>query len=280
MNINKYISLGRFPSRILLILMASVFLFPVLFALNTSFKTLSEFYKDVWALPEQLLFNNYIQAFVTGNLGEYFLNSFFIAVVSLASIQVLALSAAYALSRLKIPGSSYIIFGLFIINILPKESIIIPLYITLSNIGLLRIAFVSTIIGYVGWSLPGSIIILKNFFETIPIELIEAARIDGSGEVYTMVKIVLPLMKSAMATVMVFNFIFVWGELMWAQITTLLTNKGIPLTVGLINFQDQYGTDWPRLTAAICMVVIPLFIVFIFLQKYFVKGLTSGSVKG
>jgi ABC-type glycerol-3-phosphate transport system permease component len=79
---------------------------------------------------------------------------------------------------------------------------------------------------------------------------------------------------------MVFNFIFVWGELMWASITTLMTNKGIPLTVGLINFQDQYGTNWPQLTAAICMVIIPLFVAFIFLQKYFVRGLTSGSVKG
>lgn len=280
MNIKTHIYPGKILIRIVLLSMASAFLFPVLFALNTSFKTLPEFYRSVWALPEKLLFSNYSEAFIIGNIGEYFLNSVFIAVVSLISIQLLALTAAYALSRLKIPGSNYIILSLFFINILPKESIIIPLFITLSKIGLLRVTFFPTILGYVGWSLPGSIIILKNFFETIPMEMIEAARIDGSGEVQTMFRIVLPLMKSAMATVMVFNFIFVWGELMWARITTMFTSKGIPLTVGLINFQDQYGTDWPHLTAAICIVVIPLFASFIFLQKYFVKGLTSGSVKG
>lgn len=280
MNTERRLRLGRIPVRITLIVLASIFVFPVLFALNTSFKTLNEFYTSIWALPQKLQFINYVEAFITGQIGQYFLNSLLIAVVTLASIQVLALSAAYSLSRLKIPGSNYIILGLFLINILPKESIIIPLYITLSKAGIMRIPFISTMLGYIGWSLPGSIIILKNFFETIPAELIEAARIDGSGEVSTMVRIVLPLMKSAMATVMVFNFIFVWGELMWARITTLLTSRGIPLTVGLINFQDQYGTDWPRLTAAVCMVIIPLFGSFIFLQKYFVKGLTSGSVKG
>jgi ABC-type glycerol-3-phosphate transport system permease component len=121
---------------------------------------------------------------------------------------------------------------------------------------------------------------MKNFLETIPAELMESARIDGSGELRTMVQIVIPLMKSVMATCFVFNFNYVWGEMMWAQIATALTDKGIPLTIGLLNFRGTYSTNWPMLTAAICMVMLPLFAAFLFTQKYFIAGLTAGSVKG
>ena len=133
---------------------------------------------------------------------------------------------------------------------------------------------------YIGWLMPATIVILKNFFQTIPAELLESARIDGSSELNTMFRIILPLAKGAVATCIVLNFCFVWGELMWAQITTLTSDRGIPLTVGLLSFQGQYTTDWGLMTAAICMILIPLFITFIFTQKYFVEGLTSGAVKG
>ena len=87
-------------------------------------------------------------------------------------------------------------------------------------------------------------------------------------------------MKSALATCIVMNFTFVWGELMWAQTATLTTTRGIPLTVGLLNFKDQFGTNWPLLCAAVCVIVIPLYLMFIFLQKYFVASMAAGGVKG
>lgn len=150
----------------------------------------------------------------------------------------------------------------------------------ISKSGLLNVPHAPTIFLYVGWLLPGSIIILTNFFKTLPVELLEAARIGGSSELKTMQKIVLPLMKTSISTCLVFNFCFVWGELMWAQIVTSFTDKGIPLTTGLLNFQGQYTRDWVTMTAAICIVMIPMYVLFLFTQKYFVKGLTSGSVKG
>ena len=123
-------------------------------------------------------------------------------------------------------------------------------------------------------------VMLKNFFDTVPNDILEAARIDGATELKTMVYVVLPLMKGAIATCIVMNFTAIWGELMWAQIATMTTDKGIPLTVGLLNFQSSFGTNWPLLCAAIVVVALPLYLLFLFLQKYFVASLIAGAVKG
>ncbi len=149
-----------------------------------------------------------------------------------------------------------------------------------SKLGITKVTYLPQIVAYVGWCLPGTIIIMKNFFMSIPVELLEAARIDGSGEVKTMTKIALPLMKSSILTCVVFNFCFAWGELMWAQLSTVASSKGIQITVGLLNFQGIYGTNWPLLCAAIIMILTPLFVLFAFTQRYFVAGLTSGGLKG
>ncbi len=265
-----------------IILLASMALYitPLLFALNTSFKTSQEFYQNIWSLPSTVNFSNYIEAFQVGKIGTYLMNSIILSALSLISIQILALTASYALSRLHVPYTEVILLLFILIQILPTESMIIPLYVTVSRIGLLNIPFASTVLGYVGWSLPGTIIIMKNYFDTIPIELLESARIDGSSELRTLLSIILPLMRGPMVACLMLNYTYVWGELMWAQITTLLTDKGIPITVGLLNFQGTYATNWPLLTAAICMILIPLFMVFTLTQKHVIAGLTAGGIKG
>lgn len=276
----KKIPVFSIVCRVVIITMVIIWIFPVLFSLLTSFKTLEEFFANIWALPERLGIDNFVKAFSQGHIGEYFINSIIIAVCSLISIEIISTMAAYSLARLRIPFSGGIIMACFAIQLLPTETIIIPLYKMMSNMGLLGVKYLPIILAYVGWSIPGTTCILKNFFDTIPKELLEAARIDGSGEVRNLFKIVLPLMKGALATCIVMNFTFVWGELMWANTATLTTTKGLPLTVGLMNFKGEYGTDWPLLCAAICMIIIPLYVVFLFLQKYFVSSLTAGSVKG
>ncbi|MDC7288020.1 carbohydrate ABC transporter permease [Blautia schinkii] len=265
---------------IIIIACLAVYIFPLIFSVVTSLKSSEEFYESIWALPKEFLYSNYIEAFQIGKIGAYMINSIIISAVSLVSIQVFALLAAYALSRLKIPHVEAFLLVLLLLQVLPTESVIIPLYIIVSKLHLLSVPYLATILGYVGWSLPGTIIILKNYFDTVPIDLLEAARIDGSSEFQTMTKIILPLMKAPMVTCLIMNFTYVWGELMWAQVTTLLTDKGVTITVGLLNFQGQYGTNWPLLTAAIVTVIVPLLIIFVALQKYFVAGLTAGGVKG
>lgn len=266
--------------RVILILFSVVCLYPIFFSFQTSLKDMNEFYADIWAWPEVMRFGNYVDAMITGRVGEYFLNSVIIAVLSLLLIETFSIMAAYAIARLRLPHLELILLFCFGIQLLPTETIIIPLYIMMSRLGLLQTMFWPIVIAYVGWSIPGTTIILKNYFDTVPSELLESARIDGAGEIITMFKIVLPLMKSALATCIVMNFTFVWGELMWAQTATLTTTRGIPLTVGLLNFKDQFGTNWPLLCAAVCVIVIPLYLMFIFLQKYFVASMTAGGVKG
>jgi ABC-type glycerol-3-phosphate transport system permease component len=266
--------------RFLMVLFVGAYLIPILFSLSTSLKSQAEFYRNIWGIPGQFRFDNYVRAFTTGRIGEYFMNSVIIAVFSLVLIQICSLLMGYALARLQIPGSNIILMALFAIQVLPTESEIVPLYIMFTRAGLFKTPYWGIVLAYVGWSVPGTTIIMKNFFDTIPAELMESARIDGCGELKTMVRIILPLMKSAVATCFVFNFNYVWGELMWAQIATALTDRGIPLTIGLLNFRGIYGTHWPMLSAAICMVMIPLFAAFLFTQKYFVAGLTAGGIKG
>ena len=266
--------------RLSLILLSVAFLMPLYFSLTTSFKSMQEFYESVWSLPHALRFENYSEAFSVGHVGEYLFNSIVITVMTICLVQICSITCAYALARLKIKGAEIIVLFLYAFQILPQESNIIPLFMICSKLGITDVTYLPQIVAYVGWCLPGTIIIMKNFFMSIPVELLEAARIDGSTELNTMVKIVLPLRKSPILTCVVMNFSFAWGELMWEQLSTIASSKGIQITVGLLNFQGMYGTNWPLLCAAIVMVLIPLFVLFAFAQKYFVAGLTSGGVKG
>ncbi len=273
-------NLANAQIRILMILFAIINIFPVIFALYTSFKDNKEFYKNMWSFPQTLRYQNYIEAFNIGKLGEYSVNSVIIAALTLTAALIFSVLAAYALSRLNIPGAEMILVMLILIQVLPTESLIIPEYMIVSKLGLMKIPYMAMVLPYISWNLPGDIIILSNFFKTVPTELIESARLDGATEFKTLTNVIVPLMKAPVCTCLIFNFCGVWGELMWAQITTLTTDKGIPLTIGLLNFKGIYGTNWGVMTAAICIIIIPMYILFIFTQKYFVEGLTAGSVKG
>jgi len=266
--------------RAVLLVLALVSIFPVIFAVLTSFKTTQEFYKNIWALPEVLRTENYINAVTVGRIGEYAGNSVIISIVTLALTLLVAVLASYSLARMRIPGAEAILLSLILIQILPTESQLIPEYMIVSKLGLLKTRYLGIIFPYVGWILPGTILILTNFFKTIPMELIESSRIDGASEMTTMAKIIAPLTKAPIATCLVFDFCFVWGELMWAQIATLAKDDGIPLSIGLLNFKGLYSTDWGATAAAICVITIPLYVLFLFTQKYFIEGLTAGGVKG
>ena len=272
--------LSPFLTRGVLIIFAIINIFPLMFALMTSFKTNQEFYKSIWALPTTLHFENYSKAFVTGRIGEYALNSAIVAVITLAITVVFSTIAAYALSRLHVPGAEIILTALILLQSLPTESILIPEYMIIGRLHLLKNLYLAMALPYSAWYIPANIVILANFFATVPMELIESARIDGASEMKALINIILPLMKAPVSTCLVLDFCGVWGELMWAQIVTLTSNKGLTLTIGLLNFKGMFGTDWGAMTAAICMISIPLIVAFIFTQKYFVQGLTSGGVKG
>lgn len=267
--------------RIFLILVVSINIYSIVFVLNTSLKTKNDFYGNIWGIPNTFFGENYVTAWVQGNIGQYFINSIIVTSLSLAITLILATLAGYALSRLKLPFANAITTLFLSMLVIPNESIILNLYRQFVTAGIANTLFVPMIIVYIGWSMPMSVVILKNFFDTIPNDLLDAARIDGASEMATLRNVVLPLMTPALGTVTIFDFCGIWGELLWAQVSTSAqSNQGLTLPVGLLSFQGQYGTDWGPMSAAIIVIIVPLIIMFLFLQKYFITGLTAGSIKG
>ena len=266
--------------RIALILFLLINVYPLIFVLLTSLKSTSDFLGNIWSVPKVFVWQNYAEAWVNGHIGEYFINSIIVTSVSLSIILVIGSLAGYALAKMNVPGTGLIIVIMLVLITIPAESLVIPLYIMMVKMKIINTIYIPLIITYIGWTLPFSIVVLKNFFESFSTTLLEAARLDGSGELNTFAKIVVPLMMPAIGTVVVFNFCSIWGELMWARIATASVDRGLTLTCGLLAFKGEYDTNWGPMSAAICIILIPLIAMFLVLQKYFVEGLTTGAVKG
>ncbi|MEG1924624.1 MAG: carbohydrate ABC transporter permease, partial [Ruthenibacterium sp.] len=247
--------------------------------LFTSFKTNKEFFVNLFGLPQQMEWANYINAWNIGKLGKYFTNSLFVTGVSVVVTCFVAMLGGYALAKMRIPKSNTIMSAFMVFNFIPGIAIYISLYTMMSKMHLTG-NYSTLILPYIAWQIPFSMYIIKQYFETIPEELIESGRIDGCNEFQTFFHIMFPLVTPALATIVVFTFIGNWGELMWANITTASSAAIKTLPVGLLNFKTEMGVEWGQYTAGICMVTIPLMIVFAYFQKYFVAGLTNGAVKG
>ena len=270
---------GAAAGRVMVVLYVLLIIYPVLFVLNTSFKPSSEFYRNVWGLPVDFTLANYPDAWIAGRIGSAFLNSLYIVMLTVVCIVIFGAMAGYALARLRIPGAKLIMLLLVGLTMLPSESVLMPIYITMSRIGMIG-SRESLIIPYIGWGLPITIYIFKDFLMTVPVEMMEAARIDGCTEFGAFTKVVAPLMLPAIATCAIFNFVNFWGELLWATVALSSQSATRTISMGVVEFQGQFATDWGPMTAAICIVLVPLMVFFLFTQKYFVRGLTAGSVKG
>lgn len=266
-------------SRVILFLAFFLTAYPIIFVMITAVKSTKEFYTNVWSLPRHYAWSNFYDAWVTAHIGQYFLTSFIVVFISVLLIVILGALAGYALARLNIPYAEVITFLFMSTLMLPSESVIMPLYLMMSKLGWIG-GYETLIIPYIGWGLPITIYILKNFFTTIPKELLESARMDGSGETRTFVQIIVPLMLPAIATVSIFNLVSFWGELIWANTTLSVSSTIRTLPMGVLAFQSQFATDWGPLSASMCIVLIPLIVFFMFVQKYFIQGITGGSVKG
>lgn len=265
-------------SRIILILIVIASVYPILFVMLTSLKKTSEFYMNIWGLPSVWQFSNYATAWVTANIGSYFFHSIIIVGITMLVTLIIGALAGYALSRFHLRYAEGIMMLILVCTMIPSESTIMPMYLITSKIKLTA-THLALILPYIGWGLPMTIYIFRNFFNTLPTEMLEAARIDGCGEIRTFFVIAVPLMVPATLTNAIFLFVGWWGELLWASVELASSSmKTIP--IGIVSFSAQFGTDWGALSAAVCIVLLPLVLFFISTQKYFVGGLTGGAVKG
>ena len=264
---------------LLLAFWALINLFPVYWMFTFSLKSNNEIFGDnVIGLPKEWLWSNYSKALQVGNIGRYFLNSVIIAVVTIALVMAVALMATFALTRFMWKGrkmmNDFFMLGLTI----PIHASIVPIYVTLSKLHMLS-TYSSLIIPYAAFSLAMAILICTGFMQEIPIELDEAACIDGCSTWRIFFKIIVPLMKPAVATVSIYTFLQCWNELMFANIfVSDKAHKTLP--VGVQALSGQYLTEWGPVGAAMVLATFPMLVFYIFFSKKIQDSFIAGAVKG
>lgn len=265
---------GKVASYAFLLLLAVIYLGPLLMLVNTSLKTMPSFMKDATGLATEFHLQNFSEAWNKASFPKYLLNSA-IYTVSATTIYILtAIFVAFPIARGYIKHSGFVLTLFVIALFLPPA--LIPQFQLILNLGLYN-----NPIGYIMLFLvnPIGIVILVNYIKSLPRELDEAAALDGCGYFRFVWSFVIPLSQPAIATVGVLHAIGIWNEIIAP--TIYLTNKDYyPITRGLIVFQGVYGSNWPTLAAAVLMLAFPMLILFLFLQRYIISGLTQGSVKG
>ena len=265
-------------AHVIMIIMVLVCIFPLLVLITTSFKQPTDIFTPyVQLLPPHPTLDNYKYVLSHG-FPTWLLNSLKIGL--LTTIVGLALSspAAYAFSRWQFLGKQGVLLIFLITQMFPGIILLIPLYNLFSQFNLLDNVYV-LVIAYATTALPFSVWMLKNFFDAVPKELDEAARVDGLGPFQTFWRIVLPLTIPGVAVVGFFNFMTAWNEFMMA-FTLLESESNLTLPLGIQRYVHAFGADWHYLTAAAVLVTIPVLVIFLWAQRYLITGLTGGSVKG
>ncbi|HEV2602585.1 MAG TPA: carbohydrate ABC transporter permease [Microvirga sp.] len=207
----------------------------------------------------------------------YFINSLWVSFASTLLGIVVAVPAAYAFSRFRFPGRNLLFYSVLLRNMFPAVVFLMPLFILMRWLGLVNTSW-SLILTYLTFGLPLSIWLLKGFYDNIPIQLEQAARIDGATRFQAFVLIVMPLSSPGIIATSIYSFILAWNEYVYA-LTFLNDKSKLTLPVGLQRFFAEYSTDWPGLMAASFIMSVPVVVLFLILQKYFVKALTEGAVK-
>ncbi len=252
--------------------------YPFIFMVNTSLKGRMEFLMNpVWAAPDRFLYSNYLKV-IEGGFFRFFFNSVGVVAVSVFLILLASSLASYVLSRIRFRFSG-LIYGAFVAGMMiPIHITLIPVYNLTKALGIYD-SLLALIGPYVSFSLPISIFILTGFMKDVPMELEEAAFMDGASHFQIYSKVLLPLSKPALATVAIYNFIMLWNEFIYALVL-LTSKKNWNLTMGLWNFQGQYSIDIPLIMATLTLAALPLILIYVFLQEQVIKGMTSGALKG
>ena len=258
----------------ILLLFAAFYIGPLLILIFASLKTLPEFFADPTGLPEGAEFANFSDAWELASFPRYMVNSLIYTVVGTTLFVITSVFVAFPIARGYVKGAGAMLTLYVVALFLPPA--LIPQFQLILNLGLFN-----TRPGYIILFLinPIGLIILVNYIKSIPIELDESAAMDGCSYPRFVWSVLMPLIRPAIATVTVIHAIGIWNELILA--TVYLTNEELyPITRGLIVFEGVYGSDWPKLAAAVLMLMFPMLVLFMFLQRYIISGLTSGAVKG
>ncbi len=279
---NKHMDLtGTSPgyrvfSAIVLILLALFFIFPLYWIITGSFKDVIEINarQPVW-FPQSPTLDNYVRLFEHPAL-RWLFNIVFISGAAMILTCLTASLAGYALAKKRFIGRSVLFTIIICAMALPKQVIVIPLLQEMTYLHMNDTLW-AVILPTVGW--PFGVFLMKQFAETIPTEILEAARVDGSGELNTFVKVVFPMIKPGVGALAIFTFVNAWNDY-FLQLVMLGSDDKLTLPVGIANLQGEMSSDFGLIMAGAALAAIPIVAVFIIFQKYFTQGIAMGAVKG
>jgi multiple sugar transport system permease protein len=273
----------RWAGRIFLVLMLIYTAVPMIWMLITSIKSgfaAMQFPPQWW--PDEPTLASYQKLLDPQNsVGQDFLrffwNSLFVSTITTILSVAVAVPAAYAFSRFNFPGRNFLFFSVLLRNMFPAVIFLVPLFILMRLLGLVNTPG-SLILTYMTFGLPLAIWLLKGFYDNIPIQLEQAARIDGATRLRAFVTIVMPLSVPGIIATAIYSFIGAWNEYIYAY-TFLNKNEQLTLPIGIQRFFSENTTDFPGLMAASFLMSVPVVVLFLVLQRYFVRALTEGAVK-
>lgn len=270
--------IGNHIYNIILLAFSVLCIFPLIWIIYSSLKTKDEFMLDIMSLPAAPNFHNYYSAFVDGKLYMNFISSTLNTGVTVFFVIAIAFSIGYVLARYRFRGRNAI-YTLFLAGMMtPIYALIVPLFIQLKTLGMVN-HFYTLIIPYIAIRLPLSIFLFESYIKTIPRDMEEAAYMDGASTWCIMTKIIFPICKPVISTVLILAFLDTWNEFPFAL--TLVTDERFrTVSVGLTSFNGQFTTDYTILMAALVLSALPVIIVYLIFSKKIIQGMTAGAVKG
>lgn len=259
------------------VLLAGVILYPLIWMTYSSFKGNDDIFGGVFALPNRVYLDNYQKVFTDGNMDIYFRNSLFVSCVSVVGLLAFSSMGAYAFATFEFRGKT-VLFLVFLIGLMvPPQALIISGFKWMSILNLLD-TYWALIFTYFGWTSFG-IMVLRNFFQSVPGEIKDAARVDGAGHWQMFTQIMLPLARPSIATIAIFYFMWVWNEFIYPLVYMQSIEKyTVPL--GVLFFNSQYTIEWGLQMAALTVATAVPLLVYYGFQKQFIRGLLAGALKG
>ncbi|HEY8541838.1 MAG TPA: carbohydrate ABC transporter permease [Pseudothermotoga sp.] len=261
-------------------LIVVIWMIPLMVAFFTAFKTMDEIFmlRNFWSIPKTWTVENFKTAWIEGRMQRYFLNTFFVTSVSVIATLFLSSLSAFAISWYKFKLRTAILIIFVAGMLIPFQMLLIPVYRFSVTTGLYDTLF-GVILFHIAFQIGFCTFFLRNFMVTIPVSLFEAAKIDGANAFTIYSKIIMPLVKPAVAALSILEFTWIWNDYLWSLIL-LQSDTKKTVTIGLTALQGQWISSWNVIAAGALLAAIVPVTIFLIFQRYFIEGLTLGSVKG